>query len=101
MSDRTLRSLLSERFTGARLEFDVDVPVAFGAARIDFLLRGGYAVLAMGELVLDAAFLRVRNVAADERVRWMLAVTTRGEHRGLPGGACRKPLDVFWIGGFS
>jgi hypothetical protein len=105
-SERIMRARLHACLTGSGVLFFPEVRLAFHpdtkAGHIDFLSELGYAVLIVGQRdALDDVFLRVRTIAADERVKQLLVITTRAQHRKLPGGVCDKPVDVFWIGGVS
>ena len=100
-SPRILRGHLSRCLRANGFEFFEEVPLAYNAGRVDFLSRHGYALLVFQRESINEAFLRVRAVALDDRVQHVLVITTSVTHRNLPGGLCRKPIDVIWLGGLS
>jgi hypothetical protein len=100
-NEAEMRARLHKCLMHSGIALTAHVQLPYNAGHIDFLSQLGYAVIVAQRESFDEVFLRARTIAGDERVMQLLVITTRANHRKLPGGMCSKPVDVFWIGGVS
>ena len=99
-SEADLQNGLAVVLTSAEVEFEREVGLdAAGRDRVDFLLAGGIALEVKIHGALSEVTRQVHRYAGSERVKAVLLVTTRMQHRRMPDVMQDKPVRVLHLEG--